>query len=151
MLHCCTVLIGRGWWWWRRGRGHRSLGLVRAGGGVVDAVVDWLTAMYHVLCPIPGDRMPCVLTWGGGVAGRGGARGGGTRGSGCGPRCTLWRGHGLSVPSGGSPTHTAEVQESRYKTRFYRHDISKIYIVKLRRGSGKDRQGMAVKEKGLKA
>ena len=26
-----------------------------------------------------------------------------------------------------------------------------IYFVKLRRGSGKDRQGMAVKAKGLKA
>ena len=42
-----------------------------------------------------------------------------------------------------------DILSSSYE--YTRHEQKMIFIVKLRQGSGKDRQGMALKAKGLKA
>ena len=39
----------------------------------------------------------------------------------------------------------------KYNIKVFKSVLPPVHIVKLRQGSGKDRQGMAVKAKGLKA
>ena len=57
--------------------------------------------------------------------------------------------------SPGADQHCAYAEDHRCESTQYRQSDIKCELhnvfVKLRRGSGKDRQGMAVKAKGLKA